>query len=114
MFSDFKEASNFVNRYTHYCQKTGSTPQWSNVYNRVNVTLSNAEFGEISTKEVQVAQYLDMLHSVKVTNHLHINDYHSFDQIMDKSNVAVESQVNAQDQTTHLFLDQVHHHNRLA
>lgn len=38
------------------------------MYNTVNVTISNEEFNEISTKEVEVAKYLDMLHSVKLTD----------------------------------------------
>ena len=113
MFNDFKEASNFVHRYSQYCQKTGTNPQWSNVYNRVNVTLSNEEFGEISTKEVQIANYLDMLSEVKISSHFYINEHHSFDQIIDKSNIAIESPVNVQEQNTQMFLDQAHRHNRL-
>ena len=38
-----------------------------NVYNSVKVTLSNQEFGQISTKEVEVAKYLDFLHTVRVS-----------------------------------------------
>ena len=78
-FTNFKEASHFVQAYTQFCSKTGSAPQWSNVYNRVNVTIANSEFGEISTKDVEVAEYLDMVHSIKVSNHLYINDHHSMD-----------------------------------
>ena len=42
------------------------SPAWSNVYNQVQVTLSNQEFGQISTLEVQVARYLDLIHSVQL------------------------------------------------
>ena len=56
---------------------TGATPQWSNVYNNVNVTLENNETGDVSTKEVEMANYLDMVASVKVMNHMHINDHYS-------------------------------------
>jgi len=38
-FEDFRQASNFLQRYTDYCQKVNHTPQWSNVYNRVSVNL---------------------------------------------------------------------------
>ena len=44
MFKDFMEASNFMNRYANYCSKVNHTPEWFNVYNRVNVTLQNKEF----------------------------------------------------------------------
>ena len=37
-----------------------------NVYNTVKVTLNNQEFGQISTKEVEVAKYLDLLHTVRI------------------------------------------------
>ena len=38
-----------------------------NVYNTVRVTLENQEFGEITTKELEVAKYLDLVSSVKLT-----------------------------------------------
>ena len=37
-----------------------------NVFNSVKVTLSNEEFGQISTKEVEVAKYLDFLHTIRI------------------------------------------------
>ena len=43
-FEDFTQASNFMERYTDYCQKVNGSPEWSNVYNRVSVRLYNAEF----------------------------------------------------------------------
>ena len=81
-FTDFKEASNFVKRYTDFCQKTGAHPHWSNVYNTVSVQIKNHEFGSISSKDVEVAQYLDMLEKVKVTNYININDNYSFEHIV--------------------------------
>ena len=36
------------------------------MYNTVKVTLNNEEFGKISTKEVEVAKYLDLLHTVQI------------------------------------------------
>ena len=83
-----------MNRYTMQCQKLGLQPSWSNVYNRVNVNISNEEFGEITSKEVELAQYLDMVHTVKVSNHLYINEHHSFEHIMAAGKVMVETQLN--------------------
>ena len=54
-------ASNFIARYTDYCQKVNQAPEWSNVYNKVSVRLLNAEFSAVTTKEVQVGKYLDMV-----------------------------------------------------
>jgi len=36
-------------------------PQWANVYNRVTVSLKNAEFGGVTSKEVAAGSYLDMV-----------------------------------------------------
>ena len=76
-FSDFRESANFIQRYTEHCQRVGQAPQWSNVYDTVNVTVSNPD-GDISTKDVETARYLDMVSSVRVTNHVSINNNHSF------------------------------------
>ena len=48
VFEDFQQASNFMQRYTDYCQGINLTPQWSNVYNRVEVSLVNHEFGGVT------------------------------------------------------------------
>ena len=91
-------------RYSEFCQKTGATPQWSNVYNTVNVEITNHEFGQVTTKDVETAKYLDMLENVKVTNHVYINETHSFAKIMEAGGVAVESAINNQDSKTPLYL----------
>ena len=94
-----------MKRYTEYCQQTGTEPQWSNVYNTVNVTITNSEFGEISSKDVEVAKFLDMLENVKVTNHLNINDSFSFEHIMVAGQIGVESAINNQESKTPLYLE---------
>ena len=65
-------------RYSDYCVKIGQTPQWSNVYTNVEVTITNPEFGEITQREVELAKYLDMLETVQVTDHLNIDNQLSF------------------------------------
>ena len=61
VFEDFHQASNFLQRYTDYCHRANMSPQWANVYNRVTVSLHNAEFGGVTTKEVAAGSYLDMV-----------------------------------------------------
>ena len=57
-----------------------------NVYNTVNVTLNNQEFNQISTKEVEVAKYLDLLHTVRIVKE--DDDVQiTFDSILGLSNV---------------------------
>ena len=77
-FGDFRESANFIQRYTEHCQRMGQAPQWSNVYDTVNVTVASPD-GDVTTKEVETAKYLDMVSSVRVTNHVSINNNHSFE-----------------------------------
>ena len=53
------------------------------MYNTVRVTLENQEFGQVSTSEVQVARYLDRLHTVRL--HKDENELISFDEIVSLS-----------------------------
>lgn len=47
-------------------------PEWSNVYNRVNVKLHNAEFKGVTTKEVSMGKYLDLVSNVTLNQDLEI------------------------------------------
>ncbi len=58
-----------------------------NVYNSVKITLSNTEFGQISAKEVEVAKYLDFLHTVRVAKEDDDEIALSFDKILHISEV---------------------------
>ena len=64
MFEDFVQASNFMCRYADYCSQVNHTPEWSNVYNRVNVRLHNREFNGVTAKEVEIGQYLNTVGKV--------------------------------------------------
>ncbi len=76
------------------------------MYNSVKVELANAEFNSISTKEMQVAKYLDLLHSVKLPKEGE-EELISFEQIYQLSNVdhTIESVRNKQSQPTSLLGD---------
>ena len=73
------------------------------MYNSVKVTLNNEEFGQISTKEVEVAKFLDLLHTVRISKD---NDdvQLSFDDVFALSNVdhSIETVRNKQSQPTPL------------
>ena len=103
-FGDFKESSFFIGRYTNQCTKLGLTPTWTNVYDKVTVTLENQEFEEISTREVQLANYLDALEKVHVVEAERIDESLSFAQIAAKGSIDVESNVNNQTAKTPLHL----------
>ena len=79
-----------------------------NVYNTVNVTLANQEFGKISTQEVQVARYLDLLHSVRLPKEGD-EALISFENIIAVSDVdhSIESVRNNQNAPTPLFGERI-------
>ena len=60
----------------------------------VEVNIVNKEFGSISTKEVELAKYLDMLQTVQVTNYLYIDDTLSYEKIIEIGDIGVESSIN--------------------
>ena len=102
-FADYKYTSNFLMRYSAYCTKVGQFPQWSNVYNTVEVTISNPEAeGHVSTREVELAKYLDMLSTVHITDATNIDAHLSFEHIIDIGQIGVSSAVNNQDVRTSL------------
>eukprot|EP00806_Schmidingerella_arcuata_P006205 Macronucleus_6647.p1 GENE.Macronucleus_6647~~Macronucleus_6647.p1 ORF type:complete len:150 (+),score=39.75 Macronucleus_6647:1-450(+) len=100
-FDDFKQASNFMNRYADYCAQLNHTPSWSNVYNRVNVTLLNNEFDGVTAKEVQIGQYLNTVSKATLNQDV---DYElAFDRVTATAALEVDSLLNEQDQPTSLF-----------
>ena len=103
-FGDFKESSFFIGRYTNQCTKLGLTPVWTNVYDKVTVTLENQEFQQISTREIELANYLDALEKVHVVEAERIDENLSFNHIVAKGAIGVESSVNNQSAKTPLHL----------
>ena len=101
-------------RYSDYCRKTGLSPQWANVYNSVDVTLSNTEFGEISKREIELAKYLDMVSTVQVHGYLTIKENMSFDKIIDAGRIGVKSSVNNQESKTPLHIERNQENLQLA
>ena len=83
-----------MKRYADFSTKVGHQPQWNNVYNKVEVTLANHEFDDVSEREVEVANYLNMLENVHVTTAEYIDDSLSFEKIMEKGRINVESSYN--------------------
>ena len=65
---------------------------------KVEVTLANHEFDDVSEREVEVANYLNMLENVHVTTSgataEYIDDSLSFEKIMEKARINVESSYN--------------------
>ena len=54
-FKDFSEAFGFMARVALLAEKAGHHPDWSNSYNRVDITLSTHDAGGLTQKDVDLA-----------------------------------------------------------
>ncbi len=60
-FADFSEAFAFMTRVALLAEKAGHHPEWFNVWNRVDVTLSTHDAGGLSAKDVALARAIDAM-----------------------------------------------------
>ena len=60
-FADFNEAWGFMNRVALYADKADHHPEWFNVYNRVDVTLSTHDAGGLTDKDIALARAMDAI-----------------------------------------------------
>jgi 4a-hydroxytetrahydrobiopterin dehydratase len=58
-FKDFNEAFGFMTRVALAAEKMDHHPEWSNVYNRVEVTLATHESGGVTERDVKLAKLID-------------------------------------------------------
>jgi len=61
VFKDFNQAFGFMTRAALVAEKMNHHPEWSNVWNRVDVTLSTHDAGGLSEKDVALAKFIDSL-----------------------------------------------------
>jgi 4a-hydroxytetrahydrobiopterin dehydratase len=58
-FKDFNSAFGFMTRVALYADKADHHPEWSNVYNKIEVTLSTHDAGGVTEKDVALAKFMD-------------------------------------------------------
>jgi 4a-hydroxytetrahydrobiopterin dehydratase len=58
-FKDFNAAFGFMSRVALTAEKHDHHPEWCNVYNRVDVTLTTHSCGGLSEKDVALARFMD-------------------------------------------------------
>ena len=58
-FADFNEAWGFMIRVALAAEKADHHPEWSNVYNRVEIVLSTHDAGGLSAKDIALAKVID-------------------------------------------------------
>ena len=61
VFRDFNEAFGFMSRVALLAEARNHHPSWSNVYNRVSITLSTHDLGGLSDLDVELAASIDQL-----------------------------------------------------
>lgn len=60
-FADFSEAFGFMARVAMLAEKHDHHPEWSNVWNRVEILLTTHDAGGLSTRDVALAEAIDAL-----------------------------------------------------
>ena len=60
-FVDFNEAFGFMTRVALLAEQHNHHPEWSNVYNRVSITLTTHDAGGLSKRDLDLAQLIDNL-----------------------------------------------------
>ncbi len=58
-FKDFNQAWGFMSRVALAAEKMDHHPEWFNVYNRVEITLSTHDCGGLSERDVALAGLID-------------------------------------------------------
>jgi len=59
LFEDFNEAFGFMTRVALLADKMNHHPEWFNVYNKVNVTMSTHDVQGLSQKDVDMASFME-------------------------------------------------------
>ena len=60
-FADFSEAFAFMTRVALLAESQDHHPEWSNVYNRVEITLTTHDAEGLSQRDVAMAKVIDAL-----------------------------------------------------
>lgn len=58
-FADFNAAFGFMTRVALLADKVDHHPEWSNVYNRVEILLTTHDAGGVTERDLNMARFID-------------------------------------------------------
>lgn len=58
-FDDFKSAWGFMSACALKAEQMDHHPEWFNVYNKVEVTLTTHDAGDVTDKDIELAKFMD-------------------------------------------------------
>ncbi|KQR83502.1 4a-hydroxytetrahydrobiopterin dehydratase [Sphingomonas sp. Leaf343] len=61
VFADFIEAFGFMTQVALIAERMNHHPEWSNVYNRVDILLTTHDAGGISPRDIDMATAIDAI-----------------------------------------------------
>ncbi|KAK3107204.1 hypothetical protein FSP39_009360 [Pinctada imbricata] len=61
LFKDFNQAFGFMTRIAIQADKMDHHPEWFNVYNKVQITLSTHDCGGLSQRDVKLANFIEQV-----------------------------------------------------
>ena len=61
IFSDFKEAFGFMTKVAFEAEILGHHPDWSNSYNKVNMSLKTHDKGKVTELDVKLAKKISLI-----------------------------------------------------
>jgi 4a-hydroxytetrahydrobiopterin dehydratase len=59
VFGDFNRAFAFMTQVALAAEKADHHPEWTNVYNKVRITLSTHDAGGVTQKDLDLARFAD-------------------------------------------------------
>ncbi len=60
-FADFNAAFGFMTRVAMVAEKMNHHPEWTNVWNRVDVTLTSHDAGGLTARDIKLAEAMDRI-----------------------------------------------------